>query len=226
MRKVTDLKSIREVAKNLMYAVPITDTFIVSHPFTQSNIVYAGDRTLDLRKSEDFRIWFDVMSDIFDKSTDYHRIYMYVTKPYRLTFLKFTKPFMTKELFAEILKDAYISTEFPNKDKNVPPKDLKCLFRQADKKHLMSKEEYEQYLNFPNTVKVYRGVNSLKGAKGLSWTLNLETARWFSHRFNPTESYVLSAEVPKEKIFAYFMDRNEYEVVVDTTNLKYEVEKG
>lgn len=223
MRKVTDLESIREVAKNLMYAVPITDTFIVSHPFTQSNVFYIGDKVLDLREPKDFRIWYDFMSDIFDKSTDYHRIYMYVTKPYKLTFLKFTKTFMTKELFAEVLKDAYIVTEFPNRDKNVLPKDLKGWFRQADKKHLMSEEEYAQYLNLPNTVKIYRGVTSLKGAKGLSWTLDLETAKWFSNRFNPQVSYVLSAEVPKEKIFAYFNDRNEYEVVVDTTNLKYNI---
>ena len=53
---------------------------------------------------------------------------------------------MTKELFAEVLKDAYIVTEFPNRDKNVLPKDLKGWFRQAFFLTLSKKSDKKPFL--------------------------------------------------------------------------------
>lgn len=223
MVKTTDLESIKEVAKNLLGAVPITDSLIVSHPFTQSNVALVDNKVLNLCEHDDFVLWYKCLSDLIDSCTDYYKIYIYITKPYKLAFLKFTKQFMTLDLFSDILKDAYTTVEFPNRDRNVSPRELKRWFKQADKAMLMSKEEYEVYTNLPSTVTVYRGVDSLKGAKGLSWTLNLKTAQWFSTRFRQKDSFVLCSEVPKEKILAYFNDRNEYEVVVDTTNIEYKV---
>lgn len=220
---MADLDSIKRIAKTLIDAVPIEGGLVVSHPFTQSNFVYVNNSILDLTKREDYLVWRDKLYEMIDSCKNFFSLYIFVTKPYKLVFLKYTKEYMDKDLFSEVLKEAYISTEFPNKDVNVSVSELKKWFKEADKTKLMTKDELSVYEKLPDTVTIYRGVTDLKGARGLSWTLNKDTAQWFSTRFHPQQSYVLYAKIPKQKIFAYFGDRNEYEVVVDTTRLKYEV---
>ena len=68
-------------------------------------------------------------------------------------------------------------------------------------------------------VTVYRGINKYGTVNECSWTLNKDTAVWFSHRFvDPTEyegnSKVYSMIVDKSDIMFYNNDRNEYEVYI------------
>ena len=44
----------------------------------------------------------------------------------------------------------------------------------------MQEKDYEVYKSFPDTFNIYRGVAVGRNPKGLSWTQNLETAKWFA----------------------------------------------
>jgi len=93
--------------------------------------------------------------------------------------------YMDAKDFSEYLADYWVSTESPNSDPNFSKKQLVRLFSQADKRYLMSEDEYRQYLLLPEKLTVYRGVTShnAKNIKALSWTLNRDKAEWFAHRF-------------------------------------------
>ena len=83
----------------------------------------------------------------------------------------------------------------------------------------------ELYKNLPESIRVYRGVAVGRNPKGLSWTNNLEKARWFSNRFNNENEvgYIQTVVVNKKDILAYFNTRNEDELVCDIR--KYKISK-
>ena len=122
-----------------------------------------------------------------------------LTKPYRLVFLKYAEPYLSQKDFSRILADAWTQTEAPHNDPN-----------------LMEIDEYKQFKELENTVTVYRGVTpyNADNLKGLSWTLNPETAEWFANRFGD-DGTVYEAQIEKSHIYAYFSSRNESEIIVD-----------
>ena len=89
-----------------------------------------------------------------------YEIYMMTNKPYGLTFLKYAKPYLSNEDFSKILGDAWVRSENPNGDTNVSKKELLSMFKQADKKSLMTEEDYKQWQGLDETITVYRGVTS------------------------------------------------------------------
>lgn len=95
-------------------------------------------------------------------------------------------------------------------------------FRAADPMYLMSEEERKVYNSFENGATVYRGVAVGRNPMGLSWTDNYEEAFWFAHRFDIAgeSGYVQKAQVPRDKMLAYFLRRGEYELVVDTKGIE------
>lgn len=154
------------------------------------------------------------------------RIFMMFQKSYRLTFLKYVKKYLTKKEFAEQLKDVWIMSENPNNDVNVSIGTLVRWFQSADKKYLMNEEEYEIYENLPDQVRVYCGVNKFENPKGLSWTLSLDTAKWFANRWShdgSEDGYIQTALVNKSDVLAYFGDRGESEVIIDGRKLDAEI---
>ena len=76
-------------------------------------------------------------------------------------------------------------------------------------------------LNLEDTITIYRGANddSTELEKALSWSLNVDTARFFATRFGATGT-VYKATVKKDKIKWYFDDRNESEVIVFNQDLQ------
>ncbi|MFZ3577444.1 hypothetical protein [Virgibacillus sp. DJP39] len=70
-------------------------------------------------------------------------------------------------------------------------------------------------------IKVYRGVGRLSTSpfKAYSWTLDKETAQWFSTRFKDVGE-VYEAYIETKNIVAYIEKRNEKEVVVLPSKLK------
>ena len=76
----------------------------------------------------------------------------------------------------------------------------------------MSEEEFTIYENLPEILTVYRGVGVGGVRDGLSWTRDINMAIWFANRFNGKNGktgYVLSAEIHKEDILAYFSKEDE-----------------
>lgn len=76
-------------------------------------------------------------------------------------------------------------------------------------------------------MNIYRGVALGREPNGLSWTANLEKAKWFAHRFDrgDKQGYVETAIAKKTDILAYFNTRNEDELVVNTRQLNKKIKK-
>lgn len=229
MRKETDLRQVKATARAmLMLDIGETDLspMIVKHPFTDSGITAipkpdGGIQMLTLMDNpSDLKRWRDFMSQSIEQAQSAYEIYMMVTKPYGLTFLKFVSPHLSQGDLSNILSSAWTRSEAPKRDVNVSKAKLLAMFKAADPYTLMDEEELKQFQELEDTVTVYRGVTSLNAdnVKALSWTLDQETAEWFAHRFGE-DGTVYEAQISKEHIYAYFGGRNEAEVIVDPKHL-------
>ena len=229
MRKETDLRKVKATARALlMLDLGETDfsPMIVKHPFTDSGITAipkpdGSIQMLNLMDNpSDLKRWRDFVSQTIEKSGSAYEVYMMVTKPYGLTFLKFVYPHLSQADMSGILASAWTRAEAPNRDVNVKQSKLLSMFKSADPSALMDEEDLERFQKLEDTVTVYRGVTSLNAdnVKALSWTLDQETAEWFAHRFGE-DGTVYEAQIDKAHIYAYFGGRNEAEVIVDPKHL-------
>lgn len=143
-------------------------------------------------------------------------------KPDKLNILYLFKDYLDNKEFSITLSYWWIQTEFPNQ---YPKYILLELFKKADKKIMMG-ENYQAYLNLPDLVRVYRGVQdcSIKGKmeiKAFSWTTDINKARWFASRWEKDGSGKLySALIPKHFIFMFNNGREEKEIVLNPNKLR------
>ena len=84
----------------------------------------------------------------------------------------------------------------------------------------MSKDELEAYNKLDDLIDVYRGVKPGAKVKALSWTTDKKVAKWFADRYEKNGK-VYKAVIDKKDVLAYFLNRNEYEVVVNYNKLKH-----
>ena len=229
MRKQTDLAKVKQTARSLLFTDIHETEFspvIVSHPFTDSGFVASPNADgeiglLNITESDaDQRRWREYMGKLIDGAKSAYEIYMMITKPYGLTFLKYTAQDLSQEDLSNILASAWTRAEAPNMDVNVSKAKLLSLFKQADPTVLMEQDEYVQFKMLDDPVTVYRGVttHNAKNVKALSWTLSREAAEWFANRFGE-KGTVYEAQIDKKHIYAYFSGRNESEVIVDPSYL-------
>ena len=190
----TDLQRVKTLTKALLHMEPEMTEFspmIVHHPFTNSGIVGLQDEQGNLRignileSTEDKMQWQKQMEKIIDGTSNVFSLYHLIEKPYVLAFLKFAAPHLSKADFSTILADAWIRSEQPNHDPNLPRSRLLAMFRAADPAILMDDEERKLLDTLEDTVTVYRGVQSAKsnGVNAMSWTLDKDTADWFAGRY-------------------------------------------
>lgn len=225
----SNMDGVKQVAKMLLY-VDIAKTrlspMVVQHPFTNSGLTghqtESGIRMLNLTENEeDLALWRDGISERIAKAEKPMEIFLLLNTPYKLTFLKYAEPHLSKSDFSELLGNAWIMSEYANSDAEVSKAQLVGMFKRTDPTALMNEDELEQFGALDDPVTVYRGVTSYnaKNIRALSWTLSYETAAWFAHRFDE-DGKVYSAQVDKEHIFALFSGRGEDEVVLDPKSLK------
>lgn len=228
MRKQTDLDEIKRTAITLLhtdiYETPYSP-MIVKHPFADTGLTALPDGNggitmINLMEEDAQNRWRQTMAQSIDKANSAYEIYMMVTKPYALTFLKFAQPSLSREDMSQILASAWTRSEAPHQDVNVTVNQLLRMFKQADPTCLMEQDEYIQFKALDDTVTVYRGVttHNAKSVKALSWSLSQETAEWFARRFGE-DGTVYEAQIDKKHIYAYFSGRNESEVIVDPSYL-------
>ena len=227
MRK-TDLRAVKEVARTMLALEPHLTKFsplVISHPFSNTGIVGirkdGETHILNIAENRDnLREWRSCVKEQIDNSASPFDIYMMLNTPYALTFLKHTKPYLSREDHSKILASAWTSAEAPNQDVDVSKTQLLAMFKAADPAVLMDKDEYRQWGELEGQITVYRGVTPYNGknVRALSWTLDRNTAEWFAHRFGE-EGMVYEAQIEKEHIYALFNGRNESEVVVDPKHL-------
>ncbi len=231
MKKESNLTLVKSVAKALLMTdLQITklSPLVVSHPFTNTGITAlkgTGDTPLipmDITASkENFAKWQLEKAKIINKAETPFQIFFMLNPPYYLTFLKYAEKYLSQKDFSEMLSNAWILSEMPNRDRNVSKGQLVTMFKQADPSVLMEPTELACLQSLDAAVTVYRGVTPYneKNLKSLSWTVNPETAQWFAHRFGE-QGKVYQATIAKEHILAYFNGRNESEVIVDPKYLQ------
>lgn len=225
----TNLDAVKDVAKMFLYLPIKTDEnfsplLCVHHPFLSSSIVTIPSKGLNmvdvLQDSEALTEYQTFMESQIDDG-DLHKVYGLVRKPYRLTFIKYCEQYLSDKDLAELLADAWVSSENPNQDANCSIPYLVKLFKKCNKEYLMQPEDYAIYESLPNEFPIYRGVAVGRNPKGLSWTQNLKTAKWFASRFNTDtkQGYVQTGIAKKEEVLAYFNTRGEDEIVYNSKKL-------
>lgn len=221
----TDLQKLKTHAHCLLQIEPEETEYspiIIRHPFTDSGIVPLRNEDGSLRignimeGEEDIRQWREIVGEIIDKAENAFGIYIHITKPYALAFVKFAAPSLGKADFTRMFADAWIRSEMPNHDPNITRREMLSMFRSADLALLMEPEELSRLQGLEDTVTVYRGVRSKRpgSVKALSWTLSRDTAQWFANRYGKAGT-VYEAMINKKHIHALFLGRNESEVIVD-----------
>lgn len=225
----TDLPGLKSLAHTLlMLDIQLTkmSPIVVKHPFTDSGIVGIKDENGGLAAVNllddpgALQRWRMLLHQQIDEAEKPFELLLLITKPYKLAFLKYAAPDLSKQDLALFLSHAWTTTESPNSDPNLSQRRLLSMFRSADPKQLMDEEEYALFQALDDVVTVYRGVTSYnaKNVKALSWTLDRSTAEWFAHRYGE-EGTVYEAQIAREHIFAVFTSRNESEVIVDPAQL-------
>lgn len=224
--KKTNITSVKETAKAFLYLEPQVISSIpmfVDHPYFSSRVTMtkSGELVDIIDNPDALKTVRKGILDTLDKG-DLITPFCLIQEKYHLVFLKYIKQYLTKKDFSRRLAEAWITSENPNQDINVSVNELIQWFKQADRDYLMSKEEREYFDALPEIVEIYRGVAVGRAEqKGLSWTCNYDTAKWFSERFNRGDErgYILKGKIHKEDIFAYFNGRNEDEICCNSSKV-------
>ena len=231
MSEKTDLKRVKTYCSLLVEEVPIGQTdlwpMVAHHFFTNTGYYHmkdtSGQYVVGILENDSaaYEAWKADMKAKIEKAKDVYYLFSMTSKPYLLLFVKLIRDLLSEKDFAYLLKQAFVSTEFPNSDKDCEVDELVEFFEEVDVEYLMDKEEMAIYNALPDEVTVYRGVtsNNLSGTEALSWTLNPEVAEWFANRFESIKGRVYVAKINKNDIFAYFDSRSECEVIVDPNYL-------
>ena len=132
-------------------------------------------------------------------------------RPFRLdALLDAVNEGMSGEVYNKVLAHAWVDSENPgvNLDTWVD------LFTspEVDGSQLMDEEERADFLDLPETLTVYRGARP-EYRRGLSWTTDLKTARWFANRWGKGLP-VWRMTVQIENVIAHFTGRGEREVII------------
>jgi len=151
------------------------------------------------------------------------QIFWHIQKPDRLWLLNHLRTIYVfdKPEYSELLRDAWISTEFPHQMSNAV---LTQMFWNAEQKHLMTENEIEALGILPEVITIYRGLQEKKTRhKALSWTTNIDVARWFATRWHEPKSgitpRILTSKIKKSDVYMYTDQRNEKELVVNPNRL-------
>lgn len=143
-----------------------------------------------------------------------------ISREHMMEFFALALPYMSTKAQGEYLSNCWTMIDNISVNGYLSRSRLVKIFKDAGPKNVMKKDDLNFYKNLPEKVEVYRGISSTASTlKGLSWTLNPKTARWFADKFGE-KGRVFKAIIKKEYVLAYYNSRNEQEVVVDFRRLQ------
>lgn len=233
----TDLNGVKAMTKLIAESTTPSDTGcfgIAIHPFVDNLIWFqrlsTGKYTQEqcnLLDENVYKDWLKEFCTHIDRCDTLMRVYMYWRDPWKLTFMKYCGEYLNEKDYATFLADAWVTEENPNMDVNVSRKESIDMFRKCRKRYLMTSEDLQYFKSLPTSITVYRGVAEGRIPLGLSWTDSLEKADWFSNRFNTKEKqgYILTADIGRENVIAYFNTRGEQELLVDVYAIKNNIKE-
>ena len=219
-----DIEGVFKTFKALCHAVPFKpNNFLSPYPLFSGNYVMLEPGVAGMVEvtKENYQEIVEKQSsmalEMARKSKDpIISLLLCMSTPYYMQFLHFIQDEVSPKTLGECLGHCWTEMEFPNQHSSDM---LIKLFEKADKKSLMSDDEYETFQALPETVMIYRGLQSKKAkVRALSWTLSLEKAQWFASRWKQ-KNKVVKVLVPKRKILAYFKGRGEEEIVINPNGL-------
>lgn len=231
MKENEKLNRIKELAKEFLNLPiescgDISPLLVVHHPFFTSCMIYDnnnGNFFNAIEDNESFQRYLEYFKkEVIDKCTTVEDVIMYMNKTYIATFLKFAEDYRilsTKEC-GNIYGLYWNSIEFPSRDCNVTIRHLVKWMSKADKEYIMSDDDFNDYNMLDEEIIVYRGVQEQKYKNGMSWTIDLKTAKFFANRFKTGNDvgHIYKGKVNKSDVLAFFC--GEDEVVVDYKNVK------
>jgi len=212
--------------------LPITTTpyspMAILHPFFESGFLYDpynGEGLFNaLEDTEKYKVFIKSFSEKeIETCTCISDLLSIVRKSYRLSYLYFLQKenTLTRRECGNLLGEQWMLIENLSIDTNVRKVTVLSWIKAADKKEIMNKDELCVFRSLPDIVTVYRGCQTAKAVKGISWTLSEEKARWFARRFTIKEGgFTYRAQICKEDVICYFAGRGEQEIVVDYRKLK------
>lgn len=226
----TNLERVKCIATTFLN-IDITETpfspGFVQHPIFESGYIGMNQdgelKIVNILEDEKSRAEIiEQYHEKIDRCSNTVSVYNIIRKSYRLTFLKFIWNYLSVQDKGRLLRSAWTESEDPNQDVNVSISEAVKMFKNSDKEFLMKENELEFLRSLPDEIKLYRGVAVGRNPEGLSWTPNLELARWFSHRFDNKEEkgYVKCGIANKKDILAYLDERNEEEIVISCSAVK------
>jgi hypothetical protein len=87
----------------------------------------------------------------------------------------------------------------------------------SNPRQTMDKNEQKKFDALPRRFPIFRGQGGRRGLTSrLSWTIDEAKAEWFAYRFllKGQRAFVASGWVRKDDVLAYFIERNESEILV------------
>lgn len=226
MNNKTNLPELQQLAIAFLYLEPQVNAHLpvfIDHPYFNNRILVSEEHEfVDIINQPDE---FEKIRERFKQKIldgNLCTIFGLMLTKYHLTFLKHAKSYMSKIDFEKHLACAWVSSENPNQDINVPIRTLISWFSKANKTNLMHSDELKYYNNLPDKVEIYRGIAVGRAEQeGLSWTCNYDTAKWFAGRFDTDEQkgYILKGVIKKEDIFAYLNSRDEDEILCNSKKI-------
>lgn len=145
-------------------------------------------------------------------------IFAVYERPWRPEALLDSADALSDEDYWALVAEVWIDTEFPSRNWEVWDELLSS--ERPGREALMEPEDHEVWNHFTKEpVTIYRGVASEPGevnTDGFSWTTHLPRAGWFARRFayDKTVPYLVTGEVMRDDVLAYFARRGEHEVLV------------
>lgn len=230
MKKKTDLKIIKEIAKSLLSIEPVETDYspiVIQHPFFSSGIVAIRNKESKqlevvniLESEENWQKAKEEVAKQIESITSINQLGYLLNKPYRLHFLSLIERYINDSDLGTYINYLWTTVEVISMDDEYSKRQLLKLLQRSDKEKLMDSEERRVYNSLPDEVTIYRGVTDYnkENKRAFSFTLDKQVARYFANRFQ-TGGYVYECRLQKENIIAYFGNRSEQEIVVDYTKL-------
>lgn len=141
-------------------------------------------------------------------------------KPYRVNALSDIAFDMSDEEYWESVSSVWTIVESIHEDLEIWA-ELWSDARPGRLEHVMDEDELKAFVDLPPKVEIYRGYRHEECMLGMSWTTDRKRAAWFARRSRILghKAYLATAHVAKADVLAYFLRREESEIVVLPENL-------
>lgn len=140
---------------------------------------------------------------------------LFYERPYRIeafyNVMSLMEPWEYWEQLGRLWIDSENIREFPELWEDLLRSDI------PHRQSIMTDEERDALDELPETFIIYQGHTNIRD-DGWSWTTEKSVAVWFARRFasmEECEPRLTTALVEKRNVIAYFLGRNESEIVVD-----------